>query len=154
MTFEIVVCRNPRNDYALLRVPIVFLDGEIVQIHLTVYEVLERAGLDEQEFARARRELLSTGLTLLRSNEISAADLIGIQCSHTVKKMSQLAKLGPNSYACCPQCGYKVSFFYGDKDTFMSEERTFLSDARIGMKCPIHGTFDISAGEFVDAQSK
>jgi nitrite reductase/ring-hydroxylating ferredoxin subunit len=66
--------------------------------------------------------------------------------------MTEIAKLGPNFYAVCPQCEHKIPFFFGEKDAFMSEERAFLADTPITVTCPAHGPFDVPTGKFLNAR--
>lgn len=56
--------------------------------------------------------------------------------------------LGGAANARCPQCGHAVAFFSGKKRAFISDVKTFASDRRIRLRCPIHGTFKVRAGDF------
>jgi hypothetical protein len=64
--------------------------------------------------------------------------------------MSCAIVLGASCHAGCPKCGRRVAFFSGEEHSSMSEEKFFVSDAVVKLVCPVHGTFDVSAGEFYD----
>lgn len=62
--------------------------------------------------------------------------------------MRAIHKLTANSHAGCPECGRRVAFFSGKANAFISEERDFLADSVLRLRCPIHGMFKVRADQF------
>lgn len=58
--------------------------------------------------------------------------------------------LGGSANAPCPKCGRRIAFFSGKQGSFISETKSFASDATVVLHCPIDGDFNMRAGDFHD----
>ena len=62
--------------------------------------------------------------------------------------------LDAHSYGECPQCNRKVLFFDGKGGQFMSDEKPIHPDTLITLICPLHGKFEVPAGEMHRAMAE
>ena len=73
---------------------------------------------------------------------------MGALCFGESQAMEAVISLGLNPHAGCPKCGRRTSFFSGERDNFISDERNFLADTVLRMECSNDGPFEVMVTAF------